>query len=69
MKTQFAVPADSMFEFAEILSENQLSNEIVDTTKDDEILVDVEHGKEDFDAIEQLAELTEAGEEENEEDE
>ena len=60
MKTQFNVPTDSIVEFGEILSENGLTNEIVGTTEDDELVVEVHYDKTEFDAVEELADLVEA---------
>ena len=68
MKTQFNVPADSIVEFAEILSENGLTNEIVGTTEDDELTVEVHFDKTEFDAVEQLVDLVEVEYEEEDED-
>ncbi|MGQ0826967.1 MAG: hypothetical protein ACT4ON_01100 [Bacteroidota bacterium] len=70
MKTQFDVPADSIVEFAEILSENELTNEIIGVTDDDELIIEVQFDKSQFKAVEELEELVESNEEteEGEED-
>lgn len=57
MTTEFTVPTDSIVEFSDILAENELTNEIIGTTEDNEIIVQVEFNKSDFDAVEQLEEL------------
>ena len=57
MRTEFTVPTDSIVEFSDILAENELTNEILGTTEDNEIIVQVEFNKSDFDAVEQLEEL------------
>ncbi|MCE9538628.1 MAG: hypothetical protein K8R85_05345 [Bacteroidetes bacterium] len=69
MKTEFEVPVNSIIEFSEILAENELENEILGTTDNDELLIEVHFDKSTFDAIEQLEKLVEtANEQENEED-
>ena len=62
MKTEFNVPADSIIEFAEILTENELENEIIGTTDDNELVVAVHFEKSQFDIVEQLEELVESSE-------
>lgn len=67
MKTEFNVRTELMLEFAEILSEKDLTNEIVGTTDDDEIIVEVQFEKEEFDAVKELADLVESEDEDEEE--
>ncbi len=67
MKSQFNVPVDSIVEFTEILTENELSNEIVGINPDNELIIEVLFEKEDFDAVEELEELLESDQEEEEE--
>ncbi len=69
MKTKFEVPADSVVEFAEILSENELTNEIIGVTDDDELIIEVQFDKSQFNAVEELDELVESTETEEEEEE
>lgn len=69
MKSQFNVPVDSIVEFTEILTENELSNEIVGINPDNELIIEVLFEKEDFDAVEELEELLETDQEEESEEE
>ncbi len=69
MKTEFTISTDSIIEFAAILTENELENEIIGTTDDNELIVAVHFEKSEFDAVVQLEELVESSEEEEETDE
>ena len=66
MKTEFNVPENSIIEFAEILAENELTNEILGTTDDNELIVEVYFEKSEIDFVEELEELIKAANEENE---
>ncbi len=72
-KAEFAVPSEVMAEFAEKLANQNLSNEIVGTNDDFEVLVEVEYERdqaEEIDELEEyLGELREQIEEDEEEDE
>ena len=68
MKTQFEVQADSIVEFAAILSENELTNEIIGVTDNDELIIEVHFDKSQFNAVEELDELVESNETEEEEE-
>lgn len=69
MKSEFTVSVDSIVEFAEILEENELENEIIGTTDDNELVIEVHFDKSEIDAVAQLEELLEETEEEEETDE
>lgn len=43
MKRIFNVPADLMPEFSEMVSENELANEIIGKNDDDDIIVEINH--------------------------
>ena len=68
MKTEFAVTVDLIVEFAEIIAENQLTNEILGTTDDNELLIEVEFDKSEFDVVEQLEELLNSYDEDGDDD-
>lgn len=68
MKTEFNVPTNSIIEFSEILAENELENEIIGTTDDNELIVEVRFEKSEFDAVEQLEHLVESTNDEEEEE-
>jgi hypothetical protein len=69
MKTEFTVPEDLIMEFAEILSENELTNEIIGTTEDDELIIEVHFEKAEFNTVQKLADLIESNDDdENDED-
>ena len=58
MKTRtFEVPADSMTEFAEIIGNNELDNDIQGINDDNEIIVDVYYEPDDRLAVFELTEL------------
>ena len=59
-------PFEKMIEFAEILTENELENEIVGTIDDNLLVVAVHFDKSEFDAVAQLEELLEETDEEEE---
>ena len=69
MKSEFNVPSDLMFEFAGIIAENDLENEILGTTDEEQIIVAVHYEKSEFDAVQELEELVESANEEEEESE
>lgn len=69
MKTEFNVPIDVMVEFAEILAEKELTNEILGTSDDGEIIIEVHFEKAEFDAVQELTDLVELDEDEEEVDE
>ena len=60
MNIEFTVNPESLLEFAEVLSENDMENQITGTTQDGNLLVDVHYIKADRDVIDQLEELAEA---------
>ena len=72
-KAEFSVPSEVMTEFAYELVDRGLDNSITGTTKDGEIVIDVDYEKsesEDVDALEEvLAKLREELENEEEEEE
>jgi hypothetical protein len=43
MKRTFNVAADLMPEFSELISDNELANELIGRTEDDEIIVEVNY--------------------------
>ena len=57
MKTEFNVPADLIIEFAEKLTDHELNNEIIGTTDEDEVNIEVEFTKSQFDIVQELADL------------
>ena len=58
MRTKtFAVPADSMPEFAGIIEEHELENSITGVNDDDEILVQVSYEKDERSGVFELMEL------------
>ena len=69
MKSIFNVPADLVMEFAEGLVEHELTNEIIGTTTDNELVVEVEYSREERDAVNELMDLVDTGEEDGEEEE
>jgi hypothetical protein len=60
MKKEYNVPVDSIIEFAEIIAENELDNEILGTTDDEELIIEVHFDKTQFNAVEELEELVES---------
>ena len=60
MKKEYNVPLNSIIEFAEIIAENELDNEILGITDNDELIVEVLFEKSEFDAVAQLEELVES---------
>ena len=67
MVTKFNVPADLTIEFAEILTENELTNEIIGTTDDNKLVIEVEYSRNERDAVNELMDLVDTDEEEEEE--
>lgn len=57
MKIIFSVQTDNIFEFAEILEANELSNKIIGTSDDDILQIEVQYNKVDRRAIEELEDL------------
>ena len=60
MKKEYNVPLNSIIEFAEIIAENELDNEILGTTDDEELIIEVHFDKTQFNAVEELEELVES---------
>ena len=60
MKKEYNVPLSSIIEFAEIIAENELDNEILGTTDDEELIIEVHFDKTQFNAVEELEELVES---------
>ena len=60
MKKEYNVPLNSVIEFAEIIAENELDNEILGTTDDEELIIEVHFDKTQFNAVEELEELVES---------
>lgn len=57
-KRSFNVAIDSMLEFCAVLESNELSNEIVGVTDDDEIIIQVSYDSSERAAIFELIEIT-----------
>jgi hypothetical protein len=69
MKTRtFQVPADSMVEFAGIIEEHDLVNEVTGVNEDEEVLIDVHYDKEDKEAIFELMMLLDPEDEDEDND-
>lgn len=66
MKKEFHVATDSMIEFADLLAEHDLNNEILGSTENDEVIVNVQFDKNDFEAVEELEESFESEQEDEE---
>lgn len=58
-KINFEVPTEGMPEFVEDLSSRNLSNSVVGTNEDGDIIIEVFYDKEDEDEINQLENLLE----------
>jgi hypothetical protein len=43
MKKEFCVPSGSVKEFSDLLVENELVNEIIDSTDNDEVIIEVNY--------------------------
>ena len=69
-KAEFNVPSEVMAEFAEAMAESNLSNTINGTTKDGEIIIEVEYDKDEANEVDELEAVLEKlrGELEEEED-
>ena len=67
MKTSFNVPADQIMVIAELLVEHELTNEIIGTTDDNELVIEVEYSRNERDAVNELMDLVDTDEEEEEE--
>ena len=66
MKTkEINVPAEIIAEFADLLAEHNLNNEILGSTEDGEIIVAVQYEKEERQAVFELLELVDDNAEEN----
>ena len=59
MKIQFTVDPDNIVAFSEVLESEELKNEIVGTTEEDYILIDVYYNRNKQDALESLEDLSE----------
>jgi hypothetical protein len=60
MKTrEFEVSTDNIVEFAQILEEHEISNEIVGVNEEDEIVISVSYERDDRNVIFELMELVE----------
>lgn len=60
MKSKFLVDPENILEFAEILTENSLDNEITDITEDDCLEISVQFNRDNRHLIDDLLELSEA---------
>lgn len=60
MKIQFTVNPDNILDFAEILSENDLKNEITGKTEDDCLTIEVCCSTDDKEVLDELDELSES---------
>ena len=76
-KVEFCVPSPVMVEFCEEILNSNLNNSITGTTDEDEIIIEIEYGKDESKEVDKLEELLETlceqlneeeEEEENEED-
>jgi len=56
-KVEFNVPTEVITEFAEELTNRDVSNSIIGTTEDDEIIIEVEYDKNESDAVDELEEI------------
>ncbi|MEI6765298.1 MAG: hypothetical protein WCM76_06625 [Bacteroidota bacterium] len=56
---QFSVPVDSMLEFAEAIENSGLTNTIVGTSGDDEMIVEVSYDSDERAAVFELMEIVE----------
>ena len=70
-KVEFNVPTEVITEFAEELTNRDVSNSIIGTTEDDEIIIEVEYEKSESDSVDELEAILEklCAEIENEEEE
>lgn len=60
MRTKsFNVPTEIIYEFSEVLAENELANEVVGVTEEDEIVLEISYEREEREAILELEELIE----------
>jgi hypothetical protein len=59
MKIQFTVAKDNITDFAEVLTENDMKNEIIGTTDEGNLLINVFCNSDSSEALESLAELSE----------
>ena len=62
MKITFTVSSENMVEFANILEENEVKNEIVGSVDDDSILIDVYYNSDQHECLEELEALAEVEE-------
>jgi len=60
MKVQFEVDPDNIVAFADILEEEELRNEIVGSTEENLLLIDVYYSKDKQEALESLEDLAES---------
>ncbi len=53
-KVEFNVPTEVITEFVDELTNRNVSNSIIGTTEDDEIIIEVEYEKTESDAVDEL---------------
>ena len=58
-KVEFNVPTVVITEFAEELTNRDVSNSIIGTTEDDEIIIEVEYEKSESDLVDELETILE----------
>ena len=58
-KVEFNVPTEVITEFAEELTNRDVSNSIIGTTEDDEIIIEVEYEKSESEAVDELEAILE----------
>ena len=58
-KVEFNVPTEVIAEFAVELTNRNVSNSIIGTTEDDEIIIEVEYEKTESEAVDELEEILE----------
>jgi len=56
-KVEFNVPTEVITEFAEELTNRDISNSIIGTTEDDEIIIEVSYEKTESEAVDELEEI------------
>jgi len=62
MKTEFTVSTDNVLDFAQVLSENDLTNQISGYTEEGDLLIEVTYTRDQRDVIDSLEELAESDE-------
>ena len=58
-KAEFEVPQEAMTEFADELASRNLNNTVTGTTKDGEIIIEVEYDKDESDNVDELEDILE----------